>query len=866
MAPRVWNSVFLRVLCIISALVSHACFAFSQKALDQILKLSSELSSETIKFGLIALTVVSILLLICVIVIKIQLSHSRNKLNKYGKEAAVKQSLLNDFKVGMLHINQAGEIIFANRVAAFLLGSKEDQLTGRTLIEVFDVEVQGSINAALVSNQFVPLHTYLVASKRHLQLGFSRQSNINHDIASVISLTDVSNYQHKIEQQSAHLNILNKGLQQTGLARLSINFDDNTFSSDQLFSNLLLAMKPFNGELNQLKTMLNKKAVFEWEQALEISKKKHQIDICLEFLLFNKNDIESQESELKDIKLQNTIPLRLIGLSRKKNDNGETTHLDFLVQDLTELEQQRSLQHITQQKVRMLLATSPNPVYLLDEQGKFVDCNSAFETMFKQTLSKIKHKSIQELGILPAELHRPHNDISSNFSSVNLGYDKEFEWQLADEVFHTLKIKLKFFSDKNKKRAGMVGVIQDETELKQSKTQLEQERKHFTTVLDLAPLAVVTINAENQIIRANIAMTDRLGLSERELKKNTFFHLFDDPSNAVKVAKKINQTGRLRVFAAHLRGKNDELHPSELHVDCLNKEKQEYLCWISDNTKEQFHQDKFEGLLQHSSMPMAILGEHGFNKLNPAACAFFNIEDENELFGNTPFAAELNLDQQASEELERFLTKVKLDGQAKSLRWEHRVGQVSLPCQATYVPMYKGQEFDSILCIWTDVRDLQLADEARIQAINLHQAAEQEVVEKQQLLQSSQAQLATKEKKLVDTEIRLEAVQDDLYEKQTEFSDLQQAHQSITDNLLVLQENYNQSRSQLSDAQNVNSELTSQLNESTDKVMGLQVQRNQISDALQHSEKNYKTAQEELNKSERNAKNLKQEQHNKKQE
>ena len=277
MAPRVWNSVFLRVLCIISALVSHACFAFSQKALDQILKLSSELSSETIKFGLIALTVVSILLLICVIVIKIQLSHSRNKLNKYGKEAAVKQSLLNDFKVGMLHINQAGEIIFANRVAAFLLGSKEDQLTGRTLIEVFDVEVQGSINAALVSNQFVPLHTYLVASKRHLQLGFSRQSNINHDIASVISLTDVSNYQHKIEQQSAHLNILNKGLQQTGLARLSINFDDNTFSSDQLFSNLLLAMKPFNGELNQLKTMLNKKAVFEWEQALEISKKKHQI-------------------------------------------------------------------------------------------------------------------------------------------------------------------------------------------------------------------------------------------------------------------------------------------------------------------------------------------------------------------------------------------------------------------------------------------------------------------------------------------------------------------------------------------------------------------------------------------------------------
>jgi epidermal growth factor receptor substrate 15 len=853
MTPRVWNIMFLRVLCIISLLVSPVCFAFSQKVLEQIL----ELSSEAIKIGLIALAVVSILLLMFVIVLKIQLSNSRNKQTECGKELTVKQSLLNDFKVGMLHTNQAGEIIFANRVAAFLLGSKEDKLTGRTLIEVFDVEVQGSINSALVSNKYMLLHTYVAASKRHLQLGFNKQCHNDHGIASVISLTDMSNYQHKIEQQFTHLNSLNKSLQQAGLARLSINFDDNTFSSDQLFSNLLLATVPFGGELNQFKKMLNTKAVFEWEQALEISKKQHQIDICLEFLLFNKSDIESQDSEPKYVQLTNTIPLRLIGLSRNKNDKGETTHLDFLVQNLTEPEQQRSLQHVTQQKVKMLVANSPNPVYLLDEQGQFVDCNSAFEILFQQKLSKIKHKSIQELSILPAELNRLHQYNSSNFSSVNISHDKKFEWQFADGVIHTLKVKLNFFSDKNKKCVGMLGVIQDDIELKQSKTLLEQERKHFSTILESAPLAVAIINGEDQIIKANIALTDRLGLSDRELKKNTFYHLFNDSSHAAKAAKKINQTGRLRAFATHLKGRNATLHPSVLNVDCLNKEKQEYLCWISDNTKGQFHQDKFEGLLQHSAMPMAILGEHGFNKLNPAACAFFNIKDEHELFGNTPFALALNPDQQASEALERHLTKVKLDGQAKSLQWEHRVGQVSLPCQATYVPIYRGQEFDSILCIWNDVRDLQLADEGRIQAINLHQAAKEEVVEKQQLLQSSQVKLATKEKNLADTETRLQSTKDDLFEKQTALSNLQQAHQSVTDKLLELQENYNQSRSQLSDAQSVNSELTSQLNESTAKVMSLQAQRNQITDALQHGEKNHKTAQQELSKSERNAKTLK---------
>jgi len=849
--------MFLKALCIISVLVSPRSFAFSQKVLDQIL----EQNPDTMKIGLIAITAVLAFLLLLIIIFKIQLTSSRKKQHQHNKELTDKQSLLNDFKVGMLHVNLAGEIIFANRVAAFFLGSKEDKLINRPLIEVFDVQVQESINAALASSQYVPLQTYVSASKRHLQLGFSKQSDINHGIASVISLADVSNYQHQIEQQSSNIINLNQELQQSGVARLTVNFDENTFISDQMFADFLLAAQPLSGDLNQLKKMLSSKAVFAWDQALEASKKQHQMDINCDFLRIDKNPTVSQGSEPKEAQQQNTVPLRFIGFSRKQNDKGETTRLDFVVQNLSEMEQQQALHQASQQQVKTLLATSPNPVYLLDEQGKIITCNSAFESMFKQKLSKIEHKSIQELDILPDEISRLHTENSSNFSSVNAGHDKEFEWQLADEVLHTLKLKLKFYTGKNKKRAGMVGVIQDITELKLAKHQLDQERKHFITILDLAPVAVATVDAEDRIVRANIAMTDRLGLSERELKKDTFYQLFNDSSNAGKAAKQIHQTGRLRNFVAHLKGKNDELHPSELHVDLLNKETQEYLCWISDRTKEQFHQDKFDGLLQHSSMPMAILGEQGFSKLNPAACAFFNVQDEHELFGSTPFAAELNLDQQASEELERHLTKVKLDGQAKSLQWEHRVGDDSLPCQATYVPMYKGQDFDSILCIWTDFRDLHQADEARMEAINLHQAAEKEVAEKQQLLRSSQDQLASKMKNLADTESRLQAAQDDLSEKQSEFSDLQQAHQSVTDNLQELQQDYNQSRSQLSEAQNANSELASQLEESTAKVTGLQTQRNQISDALQNSEKKYKTAQQELIESERNAENLKQQQH-----
>jgi epidermal growth factor receptor substrate 15 len=855
MAPRVWNSVFSKISCIILIVFSPASFAFSQKVLEQIL----EQSPGNIKIGLMVFTGLFVFLLLLIMIIKIQLGSLRKILKKYTNELSDKQSLLNEFKGGMVHVNLAGEIIFANQVAAFFLGSKEDKLINLPLLYAFDDEVQELIIAALASNQYVPLQIYVTASKRHLKLGFTKLSDINHGIASVISIADVSNYQHQIEQQSSHLNSLNQGLQQCGLAKLTIDFDDNTFTSDQLFADFLASAEPLSGELNQLKKMLNSNQVFEWEQALESSKNQHHLDINCVFVLIDHSQTEHHASVPKEVHGQNTIPLRLTGLSRNKNDKGVTTRLDIVVQNLSEKEKQKDLLYVSQQQVNTLLSSSPHPVYLLDEQGHVIDCNIAFESMFKQSRSEIERKNIQELNILPAEISRLHIENSAHFSSANAGHDKEFELQLCDGMLHTLKLKLKFFSGKHKKHAGVVGIIQDITEFKLIKNQLEQDRKHFMTILDLAPVAVATIDAEDHIIRANIAMTDRLGLSERELKKDTFYQLFNDSSNAGNAAKQIHKTGRLRSFAAHLKGKNDELHASELHVDCLNKEKQEYLCWILDRTKEQFQQDKFDSLLQHSSMPMAILSEQGFSKLNPAACAFFNVQDEHELFGSTPFAAELNLDQQACEELERHLSKVKLDGQAKLLHWEHYVGQASLPCQVTYVPMYKGQDFDSILCIWTDFRELQLADEARIEALNLHQGAEKKVAEKQQLLQSSQDQLASKVKRLADTESRLQVAQEDLTEKQSAFTDLQQAHQSVTDNLQVLQQDYNQSRIELSEVQNVNSELAFQLETSTVKVTGLQTQRNQISDALQQSEKKYKTAQQELSESERNTQTLKHE-------
>jgi epidermal growth factor receptor substrate 15 len=65
----------------------------------------------------------------------------------------------------------------------------------------------------------------------------------------------------------------------------------------------------------------------------------------------------------------------------------------------------------------------------------------------------------------------------------------------------------------------MVGLLKIILSSSSPKIYLNKSEKNFSTILELAPLAVGVINGEDQITSANIAMTDRLGLSDIELKK-----------------------------------------------------------------------------------------------------------------------------------------------------------------------------------------------------------------------------------------------------------------------------------------------------------------------------------------------------------
>jgi epidermal growth factor receptor substrate 15 len=832
-------------------LISPACFALGEKLARQ----------DEATLSLVAYSgIVLLILLLCFTIYAFFSMKAKDKaIELHHEVVANKDQILNKMNNGLILVGLRGNVVELTDPAAKLLGREKSRALNQPLIGFFKEGSKAVITKAMAGNEAVKMVVTSLSSNMELRLTITQSNSLYDGIAFVVCIEDVNNYEKELKEVKINLDELNQLTEHLYLGQMFIDFESESFQGNQILSTILGYSEGVSGDFEKLHQLICPNNITFWKQSFELAKEQHKIDF--------KSVLQSLEFK---------VPVRVVAISIAKNSKGKSTAFKLLVIDETEIHQNQRKEYVSEQKAKAMLNVSLHPIYILDDECRIISVNNPFERMFSVRLADIKNKRFDLLNLVPEDINILHNpddtpvtigralnreftgNVGKKYDADHCSADTPQGFRNANDgnaALH-LRVTLQAFGDDKNQRVGFAGMFQDLTLLTETQRQLESERAHFSNLLDIAPIAIATVDSDDRIVHANTAMTERLGLNEKELKKGTFYQLFGDAGAAVRAAKQLHQTGRLRDFHTSLRGKNEVMHPSELHIDLFDKEKEQYVCWISDRSGEQFQEDKFHGLLEHSSMPMAILNKKCFSSVNPAACEFFGVENEADLWAFAPYSLDLNKDEGEAYELERIINKVKYDGRAKSINWEHKVGLKKRPCHATYIPIYKGKEFDSILCMWTDLTEIIQADQARLEAITAHKEAERKVAEKQLLLRSSHEQLTTKLKDLRDTETKLQLAQDEISEAKIEYITLQEQHQSVTDNLQKVQKQYSQSREMLSEAQDVNKTLSDQLALSTKKVDNLQGQRNEISNQLQLSQKNFKEAQQQLDASLENSKRL----------
>ena len=327
-------------------LLSPTSFALGDKLIKQ--------SVDVVNVGLYAVAGVLLLLFTLLLILKIRLRKVRRLLDVQLVELDSKKILLDEFNVGVVHLNPDGEIIYANAVAGYFLGNNPLQLVDTPLLTTFDENYHDELAQCLASEVFCSAQLHIAARNRYIKLGFKPQRNIRDNVANVVSIEDVSELQSRLDEETALLTHHKNLFDCSKLGQLALDLQQNTFQGNALFAQTLqLTSGEMAGDLAELQALVCKQDLSKWKKEIAQGLTGHVIDFECRF--------ETPE---------NTIPTRIFGQAFEKEGQEDATKLHLTVQSRSEIEHYREQESISQQRAKGVLRVNSHPTYVFDQQGK----------------------------------------------------------------------------------------------------------------------------------------------------------------------------------------------------------------------------------------------------------------------------------------------------------------------------------------------------------------------------------------------------------------------------------------------------------------------------------------------------------------
>ncbi len=171
-----------------------------------------------------------------------------------------------------------------------------------------------------------------------------------------------------------------------------------------------------------------------------------------------------------------------------------------------ELEEANSI--IRKQKLLLetILDTIPNPIYYKDVKGKYLGFNRSWNETFNKgqasKLSKTVHEISTDFDALKFEEH--DQDLLYNKHLMKL----ETKMVLSDNKEHDLIFYKDVFRDEKGAVAGIIGVINDVSELKQISQEIKRANNFLSAIVNLAPVGICILTKTGKINYANNYLRD----------------------------------------------------------------------------------------------------------------------------------------------------------------------------------------------------------------------------------------------------------------------------------------------------------------------------------------------------------------------
>lgn len=286
----------------------------------------------------------------------------------------------------------------------------------------------------------------------------------------------------------------------------------------------------------------------------------------------------------------------------------KTIKIRGIFQDITNRKEAEIVLENERLRLRTLIKTIPDLIWLKDPGGKFLLCNPIFESFIGAAEAEIIGKTDFEFDKPELAEISKQRDIKLMLHNNPVIYE---EWSARksdgqQRLIETIKTPM---FDTEGKLIGILGVGRDITQYYESQESLREREEIYSTIVNQAYDAIVLVDIENgEFFEFNDAACSRLGYTREEFEKLTLtdIELSIKPENMKQTLHDL-KLGISAVFETKHRTKSGEIRDMRISSRVITIRGIEYLSTIWTDITEK---NKSEALLREKDLIFQSLLEY----------------------------------------------------------------------------------------------------------------------------------------------------------------------------------------------------------------------------------------------------------------
>jgi len=184
---------------------------------------------------------------------------------------------------------------------------------------------------------------------------------------------------------------------------------------------------------------------------------------------------------------------------------------DVLIETFVDITKQKQYADEIESKsnlIRSLFDAMPAPLFYLNADGIYLNCNQAFSTFLGMPRSAIIGKTAFEIAPVEQAATYQRMDLELIAQGGTQTYSSEAitDKGKRDVVFHKA-----VFHDRQGAPAGLIGVITDITDQKQAEKRLAESKREFESIFDNSQIGIMLLRGGRVLARCNQRLASILG-------------------------------------------------------------------------------------------------------------------------------------------------------------------------------------------------------------------------------------------------------------------------------------------------------------------------------------------------------------------